>query len=62
MLIVRVRPDEKIESALKRFKNKFRQTQVMQEIRKREEYVKPSVQRRKALEKARYRNEYKSSL
>lgn len=59
MLIVRVRPDEKIESALKRFKNKFRHTQVMQQIRRREQYIKPSVQRRKEKEKAVYREEYR---
>ena len=42
MLIVKLKKGENINSALKRFKRKFRDTRVVQEIRKRQEFVKPS--------------------
>ena len=47
MLIVKLRKNENINSALKRFKRKFRDTRVVQEIRKRQHFVKPSESKRK---------------
>ena len=48
---VRVRENESLESALKR----FARSGVIQEVRKREHYEKPSVKRKKKAEAARKR-------
>ena len=37
---------ENIERALKQFKKKFRDTQVLKEIRERKNYIKPSLKRK----------------
>ena len=50
---VKVREGESLESALKRFKKKTALAGVMAEIRKREHYEKPSVQKKKKAEAAR---------
>lgn len=57
MLIINVKPGEKIDYALKRYKKKHRNTKVVDELRKRQEFVKPSIKRRKELIKARYKQE-----
>lgn len=57
MLIIEVKDGESIDRALRRYKRKFRNTQVMQEIRRRREYVKPSVKRRHEMLKAVYRED-----
>ena len=50
---VRVRENESLESALKRFKRQCARSGVIQEVRKREHYESPSVKRRKKSEAAR---------
>jgi len=57
MLVIDVKDGESIDRALKRYKRKYRDTKIMQEIRGRREYKKPSVQRRNEVLKAQYRNE-----
>ena len=52
---VRVRENESLESALKRFKRLGARAGVIQEGRKREHYEKPSVKRKKKAEAARKR-------
>lgn len=52
---VRVKENETLESALRRFKRKTAMAGVMAEIRKREAYEKPSVRRKKKSEAARKR-------
>ena len=52
---VRVRENESLESALKRFKRQCARAGVIQEDRKREHYEKPSVKRKKKAEAARNR-------
>ena len=52
---VRVRENEPLESALKRFKRQGARSGVIQEVRKREHYEKPSVKRKKKAEAARKR-------
>ncbi len=52
---VRVRENESLESALKRFKSQCDRSGVIQEVRKREHYEKPSVKRKKKAEAARKR-------
>lgn len=54
MIIIPVSKDENIDKALKRFKRKFNQIGVMKEIREREQFTKPSVKRRKEVQKAKY--------
>ena len=50
---VRVKENESLESALKRFKRQCARAGVMAEARKREHYESPSVKRRKKSEAAR---------
>ena len=42
MLIVKLKKGENINSALKRFKRKFKDTGVVKELRKRQQFDKPS--------------------
>ena len=52
---VRIRENESLESALRRFKRQCARAGVMAEVRKREHYEKPSVKRKKKAEAARKR-------
>ena len=47
-----IRKDESLDKALKRFKSRLRRDGVLDEIRKREFYEKPSQKRRKDMEQA----------
>ena len=50
MPLIKVREDESLENALKRFKRKCEKSGIMTEIKKRQHYEKPSVRKkRKAL-------------
>lgn len=50
---VRIKDNESLESALKRFKRSCAKSGVLSELRKREHYESPSVKRRKKSEAAR---------
>ena len=50
---VRVKENETLDSALRRFKRQCALSGVMAEVRKREHYDKPSVKRKKKAEAAR---------
>lgn len=52
---VRVKENESLDSALRRFKRQCAKAGVLAEVRKREHYVKPSVRRKKKAEAARKR-------
>ena len=52
---VKLRENETLESALKRFKRSCAKAGVLSEVRKREHYEKPSVKRKKKSEAARKR-------
>ena len=52
---VRIRENETLESALRRFKRQMARNGVLAEVRKREHYEKPSVKRKKKAEAARKR-------
>ena len=52
---IRVRENESLESALRRFKRQCARSGVIAEVRKREHYEKPSVKRKKKAEAARKR-------
>ncbi|MDD4188509.1 MAG: 30S ribosomal protein S21 [Eubacteriales bacterium] len=55
MTEIRVKDNESLDNALKRFKRQCANTGVMAELRKREHYEKPSVRRKKKSEAARKR-------
>jgi small subunit ribosomal protein S21 len=55
MLIVDARDTDSIDKALKKYKKKFEKAGVLRELRKRQNYVKPSVERRHELLKAQHR-------
>ncbi len=52
---VRVKENESLDSALRRFKRSCAKSGVLAEVRKREHYEKPSVKRKKKSEAARKR-------
>jgi len=54
MLIIPVKDGENIDRALKRYKRKFDKTGRMRQLRARQQYTKPSVQKRAQLQKAQY--------
>ena len=54
MIIVPVKEGENIERALKKFKRKFDRTGINKELRRRQQYDKPSVRKRLAMEHAVY--------
>lgn len=46
MIIVPVKEGENIERALKKFKRKFEKTGVVKELRSRQAFTKPSIEKR----------------
>ena len=52
---IRVKDNESLDSALRRFKRQCAKSGVLQEVRKREHYEKPSVKHKKKSEAARKR-------
>ena len=55
MATIIVKENESLDSALSRFKRSCAKAGIMQEVRKREHYEKPSVKRKKKSEAARKR-------
>ena len=55
MAEIRVKENESLDSALRRFKRSCAKAGVLSEVRKREHYEKPSVKRNKKSEAARKR-------
>jgi small subunit ribosomal protein S21 len=47
MIVVPLKEGENIERALKKFKRKFEKTGVVKELRRRQAFTKPSIERRK---------------
>ena len=47
MIIVPIKEGDNIEKALKKFKRKFEKTGITKELRERQAFTKPSVQKRK---------------
>lgn len=56
MLIIPVKEGENIERALKKFKKKFERTGAMKQLRSRQFYTKPSIERREEIKRAIYRD------
>ena len=54
MIIMPIKEGENIERALKKFKRKFEKTGVLKELRARQQFTKPSVEKRKQTLRAIY--------
>ena len=54
MIVVPVKEGENIERALKKFKRKFEKTGVIKELRRRQQFNKPSEVKRLKMERAVY--------
>ena len=57
MLIIPVKEGESIDRALKKFKKKFEKTGVLKELRARQAFEKPSVNKRQQRLRAVYRQQ-----
>ncbi|WP_108424077.1 small ribosomal subunit protein bS21 [Flagellimonas amoyensis] len=58
MLIIKMIPGENIDRALKRYRNKVRNTQQLKRIRDNQEFTKKSKEKRESMKKAIHRKEY----
>ncbi|EMQ96312.1 MULTISPECIES: 30S ribosomal protein S21 [Xanthomarina] len=54
MIKIEIKEGEKIDRALKRYKKKHRNVKIMQNIRENQFFTKPSVKRRRQVQKAAY--------
>ena len=54
MIVVKVENKDSLERCLKKLKRKFDQMGTVRELRRRKEYVKPSVKRRDVIKKGIY--------
>ncbi len=54
MLKIIIKEGENIERALKRYKRKHRNIKIMQNLRENQYFTKPSVKRRREIQKAAY--------
>lgn len=55
MIIINVKDGESIDRALRRYKKKHQQVKLVQELRRRKHYTKPSIARRNEILKAKYK-------
>jgi len=55
MPIIKVREDESLENALRRFKRKCEKSGILSELKKRQHYEKPSAKRKRKMMAARKR-------
>ncbi len=55
MIRITVKEGENIDRALKRYKRKFKNIKVIQELRERKQFTKKSVIRRKQIQNAQYK-------
>ena len=62
MIIINISKEKNIESALRTYKAKVQKTKQIQQLRERQEFVKPSVIRRKEVLKAIYIEQKKNGL
>lgn len=54
MIKIEVKEGESIERAIKRYKRKHRNVQIMQNLKESRYFTKPSVRRRREIQKAQY--------
>ena len=62
MIIIDLTKERSIESALRTYKQKVQKTKQIQKLRERQQFVKPSVNRRKEVLKAVYVQQLKNGL
>ena len=62
MIIIDLSKEKNIESALRTYKSKVQKTKQIQKLRERQEFVKPSVIKRKERLKAVYSQKMKNGL
>jgi small subunit ribosomal protein S21 len=62
MIIIDLKKEKNLESALKTLKNKVQKIRLLKELRERKEFIKPSVQKRKSKQKAIYTQKIKNGL
>lgn len=55
MIVIDVKDGESIDKALRRYKNKHRKVQLVNELRARKHFTKDSIKRRETILKAKYR-------
>lgn len=60
MLIIPVKDGESIDRALKRYKRKYDRTKVVRELRKRQQFTKPSITKRQEVLRAAYKQRMQS--
>lgn len=58
MLIIDAREVESIDKALKTYKKKFEKAGIVKELRRRQSFTKPSIERRQEIIKARYKQSF----
>ncbi len=58
MILIKVKENESIDRALRRYKKKFEKTGILREVRGRMYFLKPSVVKREQMKKARRRQEH----
>lgn len=61
MLIIKLKKGENINRALKRFKVKFKNTQVIRQIRDKQYFKKPSLKRREEIQNAIYKQKVRDN-
>jgi small subunit ribosomal protein S21 len=61
MLIVQVKDGESIEKSLKKFKKKVEKTGLIKELRNRQKFTKPSIEKRTTKIKAVFREKIRST-
>ncbi|RMG22640.1 MAG: 30S ribosomal protein S21 [Bacteroidetes bacterium] len=62
MLIIRVKENESIDRAIRRYRRKVQNTGLIKEYRRKQVYLKPSTRKRQQLEKAKYREQMRRRL
>jgi small subunit ribosomal protein S21 len=61
MLIIDTRESESLDKALKKYKKKYEKAGILKQLRARQSFTKPSVQRRSEILKAAYREQLSNS-
>jgi small subunit ribosomal protein S21 len=61
MIIVDIKENESIDKALKRFKKKFEKTGMMRQLRYRQAFIKPSIERRTIVLRSIYRTKMQNT-
>ena len=57
MLIIDSKDCENIDKALKKYKKKFEKSRTLNQLRRRQSFTKPSIQKREEILKAAYRQQ-----